>query len=67
MEQNKKWLQWAVELQSPAQAGPAYGVYRVFVQCAAAGGRFEKTIETTERRCFSPDELPELKVAQPLF
>ena len=38
----------------------AYGVCKVFVQCTATGGKFEKNIETTECRYFSPDELPEL-------
>lgn len=38
----------------------AYGVCKVFIQCAVTGGQFEKNIETTECRYFSPDELPEL-------
>ncbi len=38
----------------------AYGVCKIFVQCAVTGGHFEKNIETTEYKYFSLDELPEL-------
>ena len=38
----------------------AYGVCKVFVQCAVVGGGFEENIETTESRYFACDELPEL-------
>lgn len=38
----------------------AYGVCKVFVQCAVIGGHFEQNIETTEYGYFSEDYLPEL-------
>lgn len=38
----------------------AYGVCKIFVQCAVTGGEFEENIETTEYRYFSLDDLPEL-------
>ena len=38
----------------------AYGVCKVFVQCAVIGGQFQKNIETTESRFFPVDALPEL-------
>lgn len=38
----------------------AYGVCKVFVQCAAVGGAFEENLETTGSGYFSLEELPEL-------
>lgn len=38
----------------------AYGVCKVFVQCAVVGGAFEENLETTESGYFSLEELPEL-------
>lgn len=38
----------------------AYGVCKVFVQCAVVGGTFEENLETTESGYFSLEELPEL-------
>ena len=38
----------------------AYGVVKIFYLCEAVGGSFSENIETTESRCFSEDELPEL-------
>lgn len=38
----------------------AYGVCKIFMQCAVIGGKFEENIETTEFRYFAEDELPEL-------
>lgn len=38
----------------------AYGVCKIFMQCAVTGGKFEENIETTEFRYFAEDELPEL-------
>ena len=37
----------------------AYGVMKVFVLCSALGGEFVPNIETTDRRYFARDELPE--------
>ena len=37
----------------------AYGICKVFILCRVCGGKFEKNIETTEIKYFSPDELPE--------
>ena len=38
----------------------AYGVCKIFVQCAAIGGQFMPNIETTEARYFPPNQLPPL-------
>lgn len=38
----------------------AYGVCKIFVQCAASGGQFTPNLETTEARYFPPDQLPPL-------
>lgn len=38
----------------------AYGVCKVFVQCAVTGGQFAPNLETTEARYFPPDGLPAL-------
>ena len=38
----------------------AYGVCKIFVQCAAIGGQFMPNIETTESRYFPLDKLPPL-------
>ena len=38
----------------------AYGVCKIFVQCAAIGGQFMPNIETTESRYFPLDRLPPL-------
>ncbi len=38
----------------------AYGVCKIFVQCALWGGNFTPNIETTGYRYFSEDSLPEL-------
>lgn len=38
----------------------AYGICKIFVQCSAVGGQFEKNIETTESCYFSLEELPPL-------
>lgn len=38
----------------------AYGVCKVFVQCAAVGGAFDENLETTGSGYFSLEELPEL-------
>ena len=38
----------------------AYGVCKVFVQCAVVCGAFEENLETTESGYFSLEELPEL-------
>lgn len=38
----------------------AYGVCKIFVQCAAAGGQFEKNSETTASGYFAEDALPAL-------
>lgn len=38
----------------------AYGVCKIFVQCAVTGGEFEENIETTGYDFFALDELPEL-------
>ena len=38
----------------------AYGVCKIFVECAVTGGRFMENIETTGYAWFGPDELPEL-------
>ena len=38
----------------------AHGICKVFFLCSVTGGRFEPNVETTESRCFAPDELPEL-------
>lgn len=38
----------------------AYGICKIFVQCAIIGGGFEPNIETTECGFFSMDDLPEL-------
>lgn len=38
----------------------AYGICKIFVQCAAVGGGFEKNIETLQSAWFALDELPEL-------
>lgn len=37
----------------------AYGVVKIFVLCSALGGEFTANLETTERRYFGRDELPE--------
>ena len=36
----------------------AYGVCKIFVQCAAVGGAFAPNSETTESRYFAEDALP---------
>ena len=36
----------------------AYGVCKIFVQCAAVGGAFVPNSETTESRYFAEDALP---------
>lgn len=36
----------------------AYGVCKIFVQCAAVGGAFAPNSETTEARYFAEDALP---------
>ena len=38
----------------------AYGICKVFVQCTAIGGQFEKNSETTASDYFSENDLPEL-------
>lgn len=38
----------------------AYGVCKVFIQCAVTGGSFTENIETTGYGYFSEDALPEL-------
>ena len=38
----------------------AYGVCKIFVQCAATGGQFVPNLETTEARYFPPNQLPPL-------
>ena len=38
----------------------AYGVCKIFVQCAAVGGSFAENSETIQSRYFSEDELPPL-------
>ena len=37
----------------------AYGVCKVFVLCAATGGKFAENSETTEAKFFSLDEIPD--------
>lgn len=36
-----------------------YGVVKIFVQCNVIGGNFQENIETTERKYFTKEELPE--------
>lgn len=38
----------------------AYSICKIFVQCRCIGGEFAENTETTESRCFGPEELPEL-------
>ena len=40
----------------------AYGICKVFVECALLGGEFRENIETTASGWFGEDELPELAV-----
>lgn len=56
MEQNRRWLQWAVELQSLAQAGLTYG------KSAYDRERYERIREISAEMAAHMSELPLEKV-----
>jgi hypothetical protein len=52
MKNNKKWLQWAVEIQSIAQAGLTYGKDKFDIE------RFERLREISAEMICSKSEIP---------
>jgi hypothetical protein len=52
-----KWLKWAAELQSIAQAGPTF-----FVECELLERTFSENTETLGAEFFDPGNLPELSL-----
>ena len=56
MEQNEKWLQWAVELQSLAQAGLSYTENPFDVE------RYERIREITAEMISYKSDIPVEKV-----
>lgn len=69
---NDKWLDFAIRIQSIAQAGlqygkdkydkeryKEYGVVKTFILCKYESGKFADNIETSESGFFDETEIPE--------